>query len=182
VQQLATSDNRTSSLTLAAAERTNNIEHVQWSLTFRTDRFVNLITVTGYQLCESGSHNGHRYRFVCVVQCWLSRGVQYVPCRDTYPISVCFSHAICSRGESPGMCTERLQHCRLCSIAAFAASSSCISLGRLWISFKTCSEIFSGMGFEDSLVRQVMRRKIEQNGTGYQSAAALLEAVIEAQR
>ena len=38
------------------------------------------------------------------------------------------------------------------------------------------------MGFEESLVRDVMRRKIDQDRGGYHSAADLLDAVVEEQR
>ena len=38
------------------------------------------------------------------------------------------------------------------------------------------------MGFEESLVREVMRRNIERHGVAYQSTAGLLDAVIEVQR
>jgi len=38
------------------------------------------------------------------------------------------------------------------------------------------------MGFDTLLVRDVTQRNIDQNGTGYDSAAALLEAVIDEQR
>lgn len=41
---------------------------------------------------------------------------------------------------------------------------------------------FPGMGFDESLVRDLMRRKIEQHGVGYETASSLLDAVLEAQR
>ena len=37
------------------------------------------------------------------------------------------------------------------------------------------------MAFEEEIVRDVMRRNIERQGAGYQSAAALLDAVVEFQ-
>jgi len=39
----------------------------------------------------------------------------------------------------------------------------------------------AGMAFEEEIVRDVMRRNIERHGAGYQSAAALLDAVVEFQ-
>jgi len=38
------------------------------------------------------------------------------------------------------------------------------------------------MGYDQSLVRDVMQRNIDQHGIGYQTAMGLLDAVIDAHR
>jgi len=43
-------------------------------------------------------------------------------------------------------------------------------------------QFFEGMGFDESLVRDLMQKYIEEHGASYSSATALLDAVVERQR
>jgi len=57
----------------------------------------------------------------------------------------------------------------------------CFQLFRLWKNVLHCL-LFSGMGYDVSLVRDVIQRSIEQHEEEHQSTTALLEAVREAER